>query len=117
MSFANRHNHGAIFEVNTEGFEFKTLQQLQDANDPDRVFTLRGLYINRKSKYGDAPVAILNDCFVNLPKHLTDEVRSILMNAEDVADINAGKVGFSIREYDDKAFKKHCYSITWEDVK
>ena len=116
MSFASRHNHGAIFDVNTEGFEFLTLQQLQDANDLNKVFVLRGLYINRKSKFGESPVAILDSCFVNLPKHLVDEVKAIIGSAEDVADINAGKVGFTVREYDDKQFKKHCYTVEWQDI-
>ncbi len=115
MSFASRHNHGAIFEVNTDGFEFLTLQQLQEQM-PDRIYALRGLYINRKSKFGEAPVAIIDGAFVNLPKHLVDEVKAIIGSAEDVADINAGKVGFTIREYDDKQFNKHCYTIEWQDI-
>lgn len=116
MSFANRHNHGVRFDVNTDGFNFKSLEEIQDKNDLEKIFVLRGIYINRKSVYGDAPVAILDDCFVNLPKHLTEEAIEILKSDEDVADIKAGRVGFSIREYDDAKYNKHCYTIQWEDI-
>lgn len=117
MSFASRFNRGSKFNVNTDGFKYISLQDLQDPDDLEKVFRLLGLYINRKSKFGNAPVAIIDGCFVNLPKHLNDDVREMLNDPEIVDDIKAGRCGFSIREYDDPKYNRHCYSVEWKDIK
>lgn len=116
MSFASRYNRGRKFDVNTDGFDYVDLETLQDKSDLEKVFPLLGIYINRKSKFGDAPVAIIDGHFVNLPKHLTDDVREMLSDSETIDDIKAGKCGFRIREYDDKTYGKHCYTAEWADL-
>lgn len=116
MSFASRYNRGSKFDVNTDGFKYLNLQQLQDPNDLEKVFVLRGLYINRKSRYGDAPVAILSDCFVNLPAHLVPDVRDMLSDPDIIQDIKEGRCGFKIEEYNDKHYNQHCYGVRWIDV-
>lgn len=118
MSFASRHNKGAVFQCDTEGFEYFSLEVLYQDNGEDTVYPIQGLYINHKSDYGDAPVAILEDKFVNLPQHLLDEALEIMKNDDDVADIKAGKVGFTIYQYEKELKKgsKICYGIRWVDV-
>lgn len=117
MSFAARHQKGSIFDCNTEGFEYKKLSELYDA-EPDMEHQLQGLYINRKSQYGDAPVAITTEFFVNLPEYMLDEVQEILRSADDIADIKAGKVGFKVETYEKAIGKqtKTCYGIRWIDI-
>lgn len=117
MSFATRYNRGAKFNVNTEGYKYISLKDLQDPGDLEKVFKLLGLYINTKSKYGEVPVAIIEGTFVNLPKHLTEDVREMLGDPETVQEIRGGKCGFRIREYDDARFNRHCYSVDWADIK
>ena len=115
MSFAARHQKGLIFNCNTDGFEYKKLVELYDAKKPEKVFPIQGLYINTKSKFGKAPVAICNDCFVNLPAHMLEEVQEILKSAEDIADIKAGKVGFIVEPYTtDEGMT--CYGVRWSDI-
>ena len=117
MSFAARHQKGSIFDCNTEGFEYKKLSELYEA-EPDFEHQLQGLYINRKSQYGDAPVAITTEFFVNLPEYMLEEVQEILRSADDIADIKAGKVGFKIETYEKQIGKqtKTCYGIRWIDI-
>lgn len=117
MSFANRHNKGSKFNIDTDGWDYKKLSDLYD-DDSDAIHVVQGLYINKKSQYGAAPVAICEGYCVNLPGHLTEEVEDILASADDVSDIKAGKVGFSIYTYDKMVGKKNkvCYSINWEDL-
>lgn len=116
MSFANRHNtKKAHFEVDTTNFEFKSLAQLKNEYD-DEVHKILGAYINTKSKYGNAPVVITDNCFVNLPKHLLETFLKILESDEDVADINNGKVGFKIRTYSPKGTNSVCYTIDFVDM-
>ena len=118
MSFAARHAKGSVFECNTEGFEYKSLGELYEELGEDQEYPIQGLYINKKSEYGDAPVAIGHDFFINLPGHMLDECLEILKSAEDVADIKAGKVGFKIYTYvkELKKGSRTCYGVRWIDI-
>ena len=113
MSFAARHSKGSIFQCNTEGFDYYKLVDLYDSKKPDKVFPIQGIYINKKSKYGDAPVAICETCFVNLPAHMLEECQAILKSDEDIQDIKAGLVGFVIEPYESEG--NTCYGIRWVD--
>ena len=118
MSFAARHNKGNVFNCNTDGFSYYKLEDLYKENGPEQEYQVQGLYINKKSEYGDAPVAITLDCFVNLPQHLLGECQDMLHSSEDIEDIKAGKVGFKIEEYEKELKKgsKTCYGIRWIDI-
>lgn len=117
MSFANKHNKGAIdWGIDTKDFEYYSLKDLYEKDEENTTYILSGLFINTKnnSEYGNSVVAILCDKFVNLPSHMEAEVKEILSSGEDVEDIKAGKVGFTIRTYE--SHKKECYSVSWVDL-
>ena len=119
MSFASKHRKcGIDWGVNTEGFEFKTREELYKASkDPESdVYTLRGFYINKKGKFGDHPVAICDDMFVDFPDYMLEEMLETAKDEEDVNDIKAGKVGFYITQFTDSKFGKTCYGIEWVDL-
>ena len=121
MSFASKHNKGAIdWGIDTEGFEYFKLSELYELVQ-DADLKLHGLFINSKnnSEYGASCVAILEDRFVNLPQHMIEEIQGILADPEDVEAIKAGKVGFKIRTYESdkkKGKDKTCYAISWVDL-
>ena len=115
MSFAARHNKGSIFNCNTEGFKYMKPVDIYDPKHPDTVFGIQGLYINKKSKYGNAPVAICDSFFVNFPAHMLEEVEGILKSSEDIEDIKAGKVGFMVEPYTTDEGNT-CYGIRWSDI-
>lgn len=114
MSFGSRHNKGTIFDIDTKDWEFKSLKDLYEAGN--NLNELQGLYISNKSKFGPSPVAICKGYCVNLPAHMVEEVKDILANEEDIADIKAGKVGFTVETYKDKTYNKDCYGIKWADI-
>lgn len=119
MSFATRHSNGSrIFDIDTTDWEYKSLAELFEDNGEDYVYPLYGFYINKKSEYGDAPVAYSDGYFVNLPQFMTDEVREMLKDEADIADIKANRVGFKIYSYDKTVGKKTktCYSVNWIDM-
>ena len=118
MSFAARHSKGSVFQCDTEGFTYKSLKELYDMFGDEMVYPIQGFYINRKSEFGDAPVAICEEYFVNFPQHMLDEVMEIMKTEEDVDDIKAGKVGFTIYQYEKELGKKTktCYGVRWVDV-
>lgn len=64
------------------------------------VYTVRSIYMNRKSKFGDHYVVLAEDANgsiygVNLPKFNNETVVGILNNDDMVEAINAGKCGIS----------------------
>lgn len=118
MGIANKYNRGSVFQCNTEGFEYKTLHDLFDVNGADEVYPVQGFYINKKSQYGDAPVAINEDCFVNLPQHLLGDVQDMLKDADAIEQIKNGGFGYQIEEYEKEIGKKKkiCYGVKWVDI-
>lgn len=112
--FTNKYNKGSKFTAKaTKGATYVSLKELEAGK---QVYIVRNLYINTKSKYGDAPVALINDCnlLVNLPEHLTETVREMRNDDELVSAVNNGLFGFSVYEYDGK--NGHGFSVNWEDV-
>ena len=111
LMIAAKYNKGARFNYKMpENAPYKGLADFDDGQ-PVRVL---GLYINHKSKYGEAPVAMTQGVYVNLPKHLTDTVKDMLHDQEVIDAINDGKVGFTVYSYDNNG--KTCYSVNWLDL-
>lgn len=121
MSFAAKHNKGGIqWGVDTKDFEYFGLKDLLERDGEGTEYILRGLFINKNKsekelkEYGPSVVAILDDCLVNLPGHLADEVEGILKDEEDINSIKSGLVHFTIRSYESHG--KTCYSPNWVDA-
>lgn len=117
MSFANRFNKGKKFDFNTEGLEFTSLADLYNGNGEDKVYTLKAIFINTKSKFGDTPVFASDSFLVNAPSHLLDTVKEILADADAVASINDNKVGFTIYPYKSEKFNVDTFGIKFVDLK
>lgn len=117
MGLMDKYNKGGvIFEIDVKDFKFKTLEELYKAGDT--VKWIDGLYINKKSSFGDHPVAIIvkDEMLVDLPAHLLEDVKDILQNQEVIEAIKAGKIGIQIEEYEQKKYKKTCYGIKWVEA-
>lgn len=117
MSFASRHNKGSRFDIDIKGFSFVSLETLYKDNK-DAVYTMNGVYINRKSEYGDHPVAIVveGEHLVDFPSYMTAEINEMLRNDADVDAINAGEAKFKVETYKAKNHKnKLCYGVRWVD--
>lgn len=116
MAFASKHNKGGIdWNIDTTDFTFLTREDSYK-KDPETIHKVRGLYINKKSSFGDHPVAICDGYFLDLPDYMTDDVKEILKDEEDVETIKAGKVGIKIEEFYQEKFKKTCYGARWVDL-
>lgn len=114
--FADKYNKSfAKFNFEpAEDFKFKSLKDLYNGAKGKNTYIVLGLYINRKSKYGDAPVIVSEDCYINLPKHLLDTVKSMLEDPELVQAVNERKFGIEVYEYETNG--KTCYSVNWVDM-
>lgn len=118
MSLADKYNRTAPTFTHqlSDNAPFKPLKELYNGENGENKYIVRGLYINKKGKYGDAPVAISEGFSINLPSHLCDTVTEMLQDKELVEAINAGKFGLEVYEYTPKDYKKTCYSVKWVDL-
>lgn len=117
MSIASKYNKGSAFTYQAaEDTPFISLEKLYHTGGEGAVYPLHSLCINNKSRYGDAPVAITDGYFVNLPRHMLDTVREMMADMELVTAVNSGKVGFSVRPYVRNGDNKPLYSVTWLDT-
>lgn len=118
MSFASKHKKGGIqWGIDTRDFEYFKLQDLYEKDGGNVAYNLLGVFINRNKtekelkEYGPSVVGILADKLVNFPSHMEEEVKEIMKDEEDIADIKAGKVWFKIRSYESHG--KTCFSPDW----
>ena len=119
VSFSKRFNTEKLFNIDTTDFEYHSLEELteQPGDEPeDRVYVVRGIYINKKSLYDPSPVIALDDCYVNLPAHLLDVCQEMMSDRSAVNAINEGQCGFRVTKYHQKRFNKDCYSVEWVDL-
>lgn len=118
MSLADKYNHTTptFNHELPDGAPFKSLKDLYNGEKGENTYVVYGLYINKKGKFGDAPVAISEDFSINLPSHLCDTVTEMLKDKELVEAINAGKFGLEVYAYTPKEYKKTCYSVKWVDL-
>ena len=77
-------------------------------------YTVRGAFISKGGKYGDSPSIIMDDCFLNIPKHLVEDIRDLMTTPEAVEQVEAGLLAFSVYEYEDSNGKVQR-SIKWID--
>ena len=116
MSFASRFNKGSKFDVDTAEFKYKNLKDLYASNGEDRKYKILGFYINTKSRFGAAPVAICEGFFANLPSHELETVKEMLSDDETIAAIKAGSCGFVIEPYKSKNFGTDCLGVRCCDL-
>lgn len=118
MSLADKYNHTTptFNHELPDGAPFKSLKELYNGEKGENTYVVYGLYINKKGKFGDAPVAISEDFSINLPSHLCDTVTEMLKDKELVEAINAGKFGLKVYAYIPREYNKNCYSVKWVDL-
>lgn len=116
-SFASKFNR-STFGIDTTDFQYTKLADIfnsENEGGKDVIHNINGLYVH-KSQLGDSPVIIdeKNKRLVNIPSHTADTVREILADDEAVETIKAGKVGYTIYEYESHG--KKCYSFSFVDL-
>lgn len=117
MSIAKRFNKGRLFKYTIpEGHPYISLCDMYNNNGEDHIYIVRMLYINKKSRYGDEGVVVIDDGIVNLPNHLAETIKEIMSDEEAVDAINEGKLGFQIYTYIPRNREETCFSIEWVDI-
>lgn len=114
MSFAQRNNLPELTYQTPSDLPFVSLRQLVEENGIDHVYHLRTLLLNDKGAYGDQYVAVIDGYKVNLPTHMTRKITPLLRDKRNVREINEGKVGFRVEEYENE--RGTFFTIKWVDV-
>ena len=104
------------FDLNTDGFTYASLSDLFNQYGKNAVYPFYALYINRRSRFGEAPVVATRNEFVNLPKHLLDDCQQMLSDPEILEAINRGECGFRIYQYTDARYNRVCFGVEWVDI-
>lgn len=97
------------------GAPYVKLADLYKQNGPDKIYELCGFYVNSIGQYGPQAVAFTHGVYINLPEHMLQDVQEIMNTPEVVSQINDGKAGFTIYEYESKRGRKG-YSVTFCDL-
>lgn len=105
------------FDMATDGFEYRSLADCFNDNGKDYVYTIGAIYVNTKSKYGDAPVfAVTDGYYINIPKHILNTAVEMLNDEEAVKAINDGMVGFKIYPYTAKKYNRDAFGIDFVNI-
>ena len=112
MSILDKYNKKRMFKYdNGKEREYINLQGLVNENGIDSVYTIHALFINTKSRYGDAPLIVIDDYLVNAPRHLLSVVEDMRNDPEIIELINKRKIGFKIYSYQGK--NGSGFSVEW----
>jgi hypothetical protein len=112
MSILDKYNKKSMFKYdNGKEREYINLQGLVNENGIDSVYTIHALFINTKSRYGDAPLIVIDDYLVNAPRHLLSVVEDMRNDPEVIELINKRKIGFKIYSYQGK--NGSGFSVEW----
>ena len=96
-----------------QAFDYYNLKELYEENGKEKIYMVRALYVNEYGYYGESPLIVEDNKYINLPNHLTEQVKEIRGDERIVGQINDGLIGFSIYEYTQKKHNRKCYSINW----
>lgn len=113
MNFS-KFNKERLFEINTAGFDYVSLEDLYNSNPADKQYKVCGLYIGTKSQFDpEVPIVALDNTYVNLPVHQLAEVQSMLASPQAIQGIRNGECAFTIQHYYQQRYKKDCYKAVW----
>lgn len=116
MSILNRYNNKPLFEYdNTKERSYINLKELVNENGIKKTYEVHALFINTKSRFGDAPIIVTDEYMVNAPQHLLSTVQEMMNDTELIEMVNKRQVGFTIYEYEGK--NGRGYSVEWVQQK
>lgn len=114
-------NSGAFVDVNTQDFKYVSLRDLYTA-EGDKPYTIKGLFINNKGKFGKEAVAIGDKVLINLPSYTVEDVEAMLTDDIVIDAIKQGRVGIKAVPYTNNFSKqadgaiKIFYKVVWIDL-
>lgn len=121
--FASKYNHNGSYKYHApKEASYINLRDMFKRDGKEAIHTVKALYINTKSKFGDAPVAVTitgegkeqQVDLVNLPSFMLQTVKDMIQDDDLTEAIDNGEFGFTIYEYEGK--NGYGFSAEWVDV-
>ena len=115
-TFTKKHGTGGklfAYEI-PENMEYTDLKDLVNSHGLDPIYKVNALYINKKGKFGDAPVIATDLALVNAPQHLLEVVLEVMADQASRLMIDNGEVGFKIYTYKNQYGLN--YGLEWVDI-
>ena len=122
-NFASKYNHKGSYKYHApKEADYINLRDMFKRDGKEATHTVKALYINTKSKFGDAPVAVTitenkdkqQVDLVNLPSFMLSTVKDMIQDDDLTEAIDNGEFGFTIYEYEGK--NGYGFSAEWVDV-
>lgn len=109
----NKNQYSKIdWGIETKGFSFK---KIRDIYSERKTVIVRGFFFTKSKDFGLQPIAILDDCLLNLPTHMKDSISEMLKNEDCVKAIKKGECGLSFREYMTK-YNKNAFACDFTNI-
>ena len=84
MSISKFNKNTKVFTFQApEGFQYYAMRDLYNTNGPEAVYTILGWFFHT-GKFGEQPVFITPKYYINGPKHMCEQCRQIMADAEAV---------------------------------
>lgn len=117
MAITKFNKNELLFNDNERFEEFKTLEELYNANGKDTNYLVKGVY-TYEGVYGLGCFVKSDGFNISLPNHMAKTIEEIRKDSESVEEINNNKVGLNIYSYmiPDKYPNKTFYSINFIEI-
>lgn len=96
--------------MNTENFTYKKLSDYPE----NTIFQIKGFFVIKDNlNGGNQAVAILKDCFLNIPKHKVEVVTEIINDEDSVNAIKDGECYIQTYKYKSEKYNKECFDFNF----
>ena len=114
MGISNYNKFSRKFNAEISNLSFVKLEDLYK-EAPTKEYVLTGLFINKKSKFGDRPYVATPDFLVDLPNGMLNTIKEMISEPMVVEAINNGQCGFKVVTYHSNRYNKECYTVEFVD--
>ena len=116
MSVLNKYNKGKMFGYQTpKTHKYVSLSDMVKQYGINETHQVNAIYVNTKSRFGEAGILVTNNELVNLPNHLTPTIKDMIVDDEIVDMANNNQLGFKIYSYQGR--NGEGYSVNWVDLR
>lgn len=81
------------------------------AQDPNQVYTVRGVWLNMMNISGARPEVVLDDYIVSMPLPSIDLWEKVMVNEGAIEEIKAGECKFKIHKFHSETYPEDFYGI------
>lgn len=115
MSISSYNKFNRKFNVELKDLNFVKLSDLYKES-PDKEYVITGLFINKKSKFGDRPFLSTPRFLVDLPQGMLNTVRDMINDPAVVEAINEEQAGFKVVKYHSNKYNRDCYNVEFVEL-